>query len=177
MQLATDDEVQLLVYDDRDDRDDCGPRLTPALLAQIAAMEVLAFAEPWGAESMLSTLRQAGSALAVISGRSPPAGSLAAEPLAFCLYQQIVDEVSILQLATAPAARRRGHGLRLLRFVQQAAQAGGCAQLFLEVRRGNVAALGLYGAAGFVQAGVRRRYYADNGEDALLLCCPLPPRP
>jgi len=166
MQLPTDDEVQLLVYDH------C---LAPALLAQVAAMEVLAFAEPWGAESMLSTLRQPGGALAVISGR-PQAGSAEAEPLAFCLYQQIVDEVSILQLATAPAARRRGHGLRLLRFVQQAAQAGGCVQLFLEVRRGNVAALGLYGAAGFVQTGVRRRYYAVNGEDALLLCCPLPPR-
>lgn len=168
MQLPTDDEVQLLLYDH------C---LAPALLAQVAAMEVLAFAEPWGAESMLSTLRQPGGALAVLSGRpTAPAGSAGAEPLAFCLYQQIVDEVSILQLATAPAARRRGHGLRLLRFVQQAAQAGGCVQLFLEVRRGNVAALGLYGAAGFVQTGVRRRYYADNGEDALLLCCPLPPR-
>lgn len=170
MQLATDDDVQLLVYDYQDHR------LTPALLAQVAAMEVLAFAEPWGAESMLSTLRQPGSALAVISERAPHAGSLAAEPLAFCLYQQIVDEVSILQLATAPAARRRGYGLRLLRFVQQAAQAGGCVQLFLEVRRGNVAALALYAAAGFVKTGVRRRYYADNGEDALLLCCPLPPK-
>lgn len=168
MQLATDDEVQLLVYDHR---------LTPALLAQVAAMEVLAFAEPWGAESMVSTLCQPGSALAVISGRSPHEGSSAAAPLAFCLYQQIVDEVSILQLATAPAARRRGYGLRLLRFVQQAAQAGGCVQLFLEVRRGNVAALGLYGAAGFVQTGVRRRYYSDNGEDALLLGCSLPLKP
>lgn len=167
MQLVADDQVQLTVHDHQ---------IEAALLAQVAAMEVLAFAEPWGAESMRSTLGQPGSALAVLTRCLPAAhGELpATEPVAFCLYQQVIDEVSILQLATAPAARRRGHGLRLLRFVQAAAQAAGCAQLFLEVRRGNTAAIALYGAAGFVQAGVRRRYYADNGEDALVLCCPLP---
>jgi ribosomal-protein-alanine N-acetyltransferase len=166
MQLAPEDQVQLKVHDHQID---------PALLAQVAAMEVLAFAEPWGAESMRSTLSQPGSALAVLTGALAAGdGEREAAPLAFCLYQQVIDEVSILQLATAPAARRRGYGLRLLRFVQQAAQAAGCAQLFLEVRRGNAAAIALYEAAGFVQAGVRRRYYADNGEDALVLHCPLP---
>ncbi len=134
-------------------------------------MEALAFAHPWGEESLRSTLAQAGSGLAVVGAGE--AGDF--EPLAFCLYQQIVDEMSILQVATATAARRRGLGLRLIRFVQQVAQAGGCVQLFLEVRRGNAAARGLYAAAGFIEQGVRRGYYADNGEDALLLGCPVRP--
>lgn len=159
MPSAPPDEV-LLVFDHR---------IEPALLSQIAEMEALAFAHPWGAQSLRSTLAQAGSGLAVICSAPAPAQA----PLAFCLYQQVVDEMSILQIATAPAVRRRGHGLRLIRFVQQAARQGGCRQLFLEVRRGNTPALGLYMAAGFTEQGVRRGYYADNGEDALLLCCPL----
>ena len=146
-------------------------RIEPALLSQIAAMEALAFAQPWGAQSLHSTLAQVGSGLAVICAADAPEQA----PLSFCLYQQVVDEMSILQIATAPAARRRGHGLRLIRFVQQVARDGGCRQLFLEVRRGNTPALGLYAAAGFTEQGVRRGYYADNGEDALLLCCPLAP--
>jgi ribosomal-protein-alanine N-acetyltransferase len=40
--------------------------------------------------------------------------------------------------------------------------------VFLEVRRGNVAAIGLYGSFGFGQAGERKGYYRDTGEDALL---------
>lgn len=159
-QAATDEP--LLVFDHQ---------ISPALLTKIAAMEALAFAHPWGEKSLRSTLAQAGSGLAVVGA----VGTVDAEPLAFCLYQQIIDEMSILQIATAPAARRRGFGLRLIRFVQQVAQAGGCTQLFLEVRRGNTAARGLYAAAGFIEQGVRRAYYADNGEDALLLCCPAPP--
>ena len=145
-------------------------KISPALLTKIAAMEARAFAHPWGEQSLRSTLAQAGSGLAVVSTARPADP----EPLAFCLYQQIVDEMSILQIATAAQARRRGLGLRLIRFVQQTAQSGGCAQLFLEVRRSNTAARGLYTSAGFIEQGVRRGYYADNGEDALLLCCPVP---
>ena len=161
MSPAASDEP-LLVFDHH---------ISPALLNKIAAMEALAFAHPWGEKSLRSTLAQAGSGLAVVGA----AETADAEPLAFCLYQQIVDEMSILQIVTAAVARRRGLGLRLIRFVQQVAQAGGCTQLFLEVRRGNTAARGLYATAGFIEQGVRRGYYADNGEDALLLCCPVPP--
>ena len=150
--MSLDEQVELRVFDHH---------LEPELLAQIAELEALAFAEPWGLESLGRTLAQPGSALAVVF--------LGRQPLAFCLYQQIVDEVSILQIATLPAARRRGYGMRLLRLVQQLAREGGCSQLFLEVRRGNTAALGLYEAAGFVPQAVRRSYYTDNGEDALVL--------
>ncbi len=156
--MSRDEDVEIHVFDHR---------IAAELLAQVAAVEVLAFTQPWGLESLRNTLEQPGSALAVVVAR----GTLV--PRAFCLYQQTVDEVSILQIATAPTARRLGYGLRLLQFVQQAARERGCTQLFLEVRRGNAAALALYQAAGFVPHAVRRSYYADNGEDALLLICPL----
>src|SRR4051812_48412270 len=104
--MPPDEQVEICVFDHH---------LAPELLAQIAAVEALAFPEPWGLESLASTLGQPGSALAV--ALDPVDRS----PQAFCLYQQIADEVSILQVATAPAARRRGYGLRLLREVVQRA--------------------------------------------------------
>ena len=82
-------------------------------------------------------------------------------------------ELEILNLAVERAARRRGCGGRLLRLALQAGRKMGMQKALLEVREHNVAALALYRACGFVQAGRRRRYYADTGEDALVLERPL----
>ena len=86
-------------------------------------------------------------------------------------------ELEILNLAVEPTARRRGCGRRLLLLALQAGRKMGMQKAILEVREGNVAALALYRASGFVQAGRRRRYYADTGEDALVLERPLAKTP
>ena len=86
------------------------------------------------------------------------------------------DEAEILTIAVAPAARRLGHGARLLAAASQEAHARGAARLFLEVATANQAALALY--RGFERAGMRKAYYAgDNGHDAWLMQVqlPLPP--
>ncbi|MDE5878545.1 MAG: ribosomal protein S18-alanine N-acetyltransferase, partial [Desulfovibrio sp.] len=82
-------------------------------------------------------------------------------------------ELEILNLAVAPAARRQGCGRRLLALALQAGRKVGMQKAILEVREGNHAALALYRTCGFVQVGRRRRYYADTGEDALVLERPL----
>jgi len=85
----------------------------------------------------------------------------------------VADEVQVLNVAVAPAARRRGVGAALLEEVGREAKARGCAALTLEVRRSNAAARGLYGRLGFAEVGVRPGYYART-EDALILRCVLP---
>lgn len=82
-------------------------------------------------------------------------------------------ELEILNLAVAPAMRRQGLGRRLLSLALQAGCKMGMQKAILEVREGNRAALALYRACGFIQSGRRRRYYADTGEDALVLERPL----
>ncbi|MDE7370829.1 MAG: ribosomal protein S18-alanine N-acetyltransferase [Desulfovibrio sp.] len=82
-------------------------------------------------------------------------------------------ELEILNLAVEPAARRRGCGRRLLLLALQAGRKMGMQKAILEVREGNAPALALYRASGFSATGRRRRYYADTGEDALVLECPL----
>lgn len=82
-------------------------------------------------------------------------------------------ELEILNLAVEPAARRRGCGRRLLLLALQAGRKMGMQKALLEVREHNGAALALYRGCGFALAGRRRRYYADTGEDALVLERPL----
>ncbi len=82
-------------------------------------------------------------------------------------------ELEILNLAVEPDARRQGCGRRLLSLALQAGRKMGMQKAILEVREGNGAAIALYLGSGFVQVGRRRRYYADTGEDALVLECQL----
>ncbi len=84
----------------------------------------------------------------------------------------VADEMQVLNVAVAPAARRRGIGAALVAEARREARARGCASLTLEVRRGNVAARGLYRSQGFAEVGVRPGYYARD-EDALILRCVL----
>jgi ribosomal-protein-alanine N-acetyltransferase len=87
----------------------------------------------------------------------------------YCAFWRVADEIHINNLAVRPDLRRRGLGRRLLAGVLDAAAAAGARRATLEVRRSNLAAIRLYAQAGFREAGVRRNYYTQPVEDALLL--------
>jgi ribosomal-protein-alanine N-acetyltransferase len=89
-----------------------------------------------------------------------------------CAYV-VADELMINDLAVEHGSRRRGIGSALLRHLLDGAGGRGCRRASLEVRPSNAPARALYEAFGFTPAGVRRGYYADTGEDALLLSCDL----
>ncbi len=78
------------------------------------------------------------------------------------------DEAEILTLAVHPAVRRQGLARALLDRAADIAAEEGAATLFLEVALRNAGARALYAAAGFVEVGRRRRYYAD-GDDAMVM--------
>jgi len=84
----------------------------------------------------------------------------------FCLFWKVVDELHLLDVAVLPAARRRGLGERLVVDMLGIARGAGARTVFLEVRRSNQPAIGLYRKLGFWASGVRAGYYAD-GEDAV----------
>lgn len=83
--------------------------------------------------------------------------------------QFAAGEIEIYNVAVAPAMRRAGTARQLLAALLHAAGQAGITQFFLEVREHNLPALGLYYGAGFTLCGRRKAYYADTGEDALLL--------
>jgi ribosomal-protein-alanine acetyltransferase len=89
--------------------------------------------------------------------------------LGFACAVAVADEVELQGIAVDPTVRRRGIGAALLETLVEWAREAGYRTLHLEVRAGNLPALALYRHFGFVQVGLRRAYYQDNGEDALLL--------
>ncbi len=81
----------------------------------------------------------------------------------------VLDEMEILNVAVRADRRRMGAASLLLCAVLQEACERNIVICHLEVRKGNVPARTLYEHAGFIQAGLRKKYYADNGEDALIM--------
>ena len=100
-----------------------------------------------------------------------PAGAV----LAYCAAWLIFDELHINSLAVLPEWRRRHIGAALLVGVLEASRAEGARRATLEVRASNEPARQLYERFGFEQAGVRRGYYTNTVEDALILWAQLRP--
>ncbi len=88
---------------------------------------------------------------------------------AFCAFWRIADQAHINNLAVRPELRGRGLGIQMLEAVIAEAQQLGAGSLALEVRRSNIAAQRLYKRAGFLEDGVRKSYYTQPVEDALVL--------
>ncbi len=93
----------------------------------------------------------------------------------FCVYQRVLDEATLMNIAVRPAHQSTGQGALLLAHLLALLADCTVERCWLEVRRSNEAALGLYRKAGFVDAGVRKDYYFTvcGREDALLMSCQL----
>jgi tRNA threonylcarbamoyl adenosine modification protein YeaZ/ribosomal-protein-alanine acetyltransferase len=136
---------------------------SPADIAAVEALQRDAFTNPWGAEAIRWELENTDVARLYVL-RSP-----AREILAYCACWLIFDELHINSLAVAAAQRRRGLATTLLRAVLRDAAAAGVTSATLEVRRSNTAALALYEKLDFKVEAVRRDYYQEPREDALVL--------
>ena len=88
---------------------------------------------------------------------------------AYMVYSLVADQMEIITIAVANEYRRRGYAKLLMNKLISDAQSSNVASIFLEVRRSNVNAHNLYTSFGFVDVGVRRGYYKDNGEDAITM--------
>lgn len=87
----------------------------------------------------------------------------------------IVDEAHITNIALLSAYRGRKWGERLLSELMKTAAFMGMERMTLEVRVSNEVAQQLYRKKGFKPAGIRKGYYSDNQEDALIMWAELPP--
>lgn len=84
----------------------------------------------------------------------------------------LLDEAHVSTIAVDPKLQGNGLGSVLLHALIDGAIDNGCEALTLEVRAGNEAALSMYRTFGLAPVGVRRGYYGDNGEDAIVLWSP-----
>lgn len=88
--------------------------------------------------------------------------------LGYLIYWLVCDEMHLQHVAVRSGRRREGIGSRLMTTALRQARHQGAARATLEVRRGNAGAQAFYAAFGFTCAGVRKGYYSEEGEDALI---------
>ncbi len=136
-------------------------------VARVREIDVASFALPWPERSYrFEILENPASRNFIVevgvNGHTPVVAGM-------IVMWLIIDEAHIGTIAIDQAYRRLGLGRLLLAESLLDAYKSGVRQSFLEVRRSNQPAITLYEQFGFQIAGIRSRYYKDNGEDALLM--------
>jgi len=91
------------------------------------------------------------------------------ELIGYLIAHVVCDEGHIVSFGLAPEWRGKGGGAYLLKDFLRAARLEGVRAISLDVRVSNIRARALYERCGFTTAGIRNRYYSDNGEDAITM--------
>ena len=135
-------------------------RLIYADLPQVVSIERRSFPTPWSlAMFVLELSKAAGICLAALDGE---------RLVGYCVCSRYDTVWHLMNIAVAPERRREGIAAALLRRLFDEADAPG-EQYTLEVRPSNEPAITLYEGFGFRRAGLRKGYYHDNKEDALIM--------
>jgi ribosomal-protein-alanine N-acetyltransferase len=145
----------------------------------VVALENIAFSLPWSIHAFEYEVRNNPMAhFLVVRRRAPVAnGDTPPEEASRSLHPilgygglwLIVDEGHVCTLAVHPDWRGHGLGALLLSGLIEHCMTLGAAVATLEVRRSNLVAQSLYEKYGFAKVGLRKAYYADNHEDALIM--------
>jgi ribosomal-protein-alanine N-acetyltransferase len=131
-------------------------------LDQVLAIERAVFPTPWSLRSFRFELRDnphARNLVARVDGRVR----------AYACIHVIAGDLRINNIAVDESSRRRGLGSTLMSRLLDLGRSAGCRMASLEVRPANRSARALYQRYGFRDVGLRRGYYQDTGEDAILM--------
>ena len=129
--------------------------------SDVAELEAEIFSDPWEKKDIFSYICDPlGMCYAAVEG---------GRVIAYVLGRMIAPEGEIYRIATKVGYRRRGIAYRLLDYAAKCERGRGLECLFLEVRSLNVPARNLYRAYGFREVGVRKNYYKDPADDAVVM--------
>lgn len=131
-------------------------------LRQVLEIEERSFPSPWSYNAFAYEILQNRLASYIVA--------LAGEKVVgYAGMWVILDEAHVTNVAVHPAWRRMGLGRALMQELMRRAGLCGATRLTLEVRPSNTAARRLYAALGFEEVGVRKKYYVDSNEDAIIM--------
>jgi len=131
-------------------------------LRGVLKIEQQVYPRPWSIGLFMSELGYRGSRVYVVARVGPTV-------VGYGGLMLVLDDGHITTLAVDPAWHRHKIGTRLLHLLSVAAVERGAKNLTLEVRAGNDAAQALYRAFGFAPAGIRKGYYVETKEDAIVM--------
>ena len=130
-------------------------------VAQVAALEKICFSDPWSENSVASELKNPLSCWLVAEEDGEVTGYIGS--------QTVMDESDMMNVAVHPDHRRKGIAEALVVELVEALKKRESRCLTLEVRASNEPAKALYEKLGFTQVGLRKNYYRNPKEDALIL--------
>ena len=128
---------------------------------QVAELEKLCFSDPWSEQSIASELDNVLALWYVALDGDRVVGYIGS--------QTVCGETDVMNIAVHPDYRRRGIGQILIEELIREVKNLGSISLTLEVRSSNAPAVSLYEKLGFSQVGLRKNYYRNPKEDALIL--------
>jgi ribosomal-protein-alanine N-acetyltransferase len=140
-------------------------------IPEVLRIERASFADPWSADSFLTSLELDRMRVLVAEEQTGGDGGNTGNGmlLGYVIALVLAEEAEVADLAVSSDARRRGVGGLLLDRVTDELAQRGVLSVYLEVRESNTAARALYESRAFRQVGRRRGYYQNPTEDALLL--------
>jgi len=135
--------------------------MVPGDIKQVMRVELACFVDPWSENSLLTEANNPSAYYSVCL--------LGDELIGFSGMWIIMDECHITNIGVLPEHRRKRYGERLLIAILREAIARGSTRATLECRYSNFAAQRLYEKYGFTSVALRRGYYRDNNEDAVVM--------
>ncbi|ADQ47028.1 ribosomal-protein-alanine acetyltransferase [Caldicellulosiruptor kronotskyensis 2002] len=136
-------------------------RMAEKDIDMVHEIEILSFSVPWSRESFEYELKNEFAIYYVYEEDGRVWG--------FAGMHHIVDEGHITNIAVHPQKRGQGIGKLLLSALISYAKENGLVGLTLEVRSKNHVAISLYKSFGFVQEGIRKNYYSNPPDDAIIM--------
>lgn len=136
--------------------------MTEEDLNEVVEVEIHSFATPWSSEAFYNELTKNQFAHYLVV-------EVEQKVVGYCGVWIIVDEAHITNIALLPEYRGMKLGEALLDKIMELARNMGAIRMTLEVRVSNERAKGLYRKYGFEEGALRKQYYTDNMEDALVM--------
>jgi ribosomal-protein-alanine N-acetyltransferase len=136
-------------------------------LGEVMKIERASFPSPWTREAFINEMNNKHTRIRVIKFFDRNFNTEMV--VGYIVYWMVYDELHIQNIAIHPLHRRKGLATYLLKETIGYCNQKGGKIISLEVRRSNSAAISLYMKNGFSITGVRRKYYWDNYEDALIM--------
>ncbi len=130
-------------------------------LDEILEVEMSCFKTPWTRHMFVDELYNSNAYYFVVNVNEKIVGYVG--------FWKIIDEAHITNVAIHEDYRRLGYGRALITAMLNKVKELKIIAVTLEVRVSNLDAISLYESFGFVSSGVRRGYYSDNNEDALIM--------